>query len=557
MIRPHPALRSAPPSSPPRRTVRAAALAAACALALAACGGGDGDGTGEGSFPGGSTGLPDQTGCFYRYTLMQPPVSTGADPLLASQWHLDNTGQTGGTAGEDIRAFAAWSATRGAGARVAVVDDAVETLHEDLLPNVVAGGSYSYRPGTVGSSYPLPCAIGDDHGTAVAGIVLARDGNAAGGAGVAPRAALVGYSALATGFDADIADALTRGLAANGVYQNSWGSPDTGTLGTVTASFYAAIEAGIASGRGGKGAVYVFAGGNGGCYSLDSQGNCLQETAGLDGYLNHRGVIAVCAVDHRGRKPEYAEIGANLLVCAPSSNDADTARITTTAPRDAYRSDFSGSSASTPMVSGVVALMLAANPDLSWRDVRLILARSARRNDAGDAGWVESGFGPAFNHKYGFGVANAEAAVALARGWTTVGGAVSLRSCGPYARSLNIALPDAVGSVLAPREDTVIVGSECAISTIEYVEVEFSATHAYSGDLRIELVSPHALSSVLALERSCGADGDACGSYDGWRFGSVRHLDEPPGGGWRLRVTDAQPLDTGTWRGWTLRIWGR
>ena len=73
------------------------------------------------------------------------------------------------------------------------------------------------------------------------------------------------------------------------------------------------------------------------------------------------------------------------------------------------------------MVSGVTALVLAANPNLSWRDVRLILARSARRNDAGDPGWVSSGFGPAFNHKYGFGVANAEAdTIARAAGLDSV-----------------------------------------------------------------------------------------------------------------------------------------
>jgi len=544
-------------SSPPRslrRTITEALAGAICAAAIAGCGGG---GSSSDEPDSGSGGLPDQSGCYYRYVLTQPPLLTGTDPLLASQWHLNNTGQTGGTAGEDLRAFAAWSVTRGDGARVAVVDDAIDTLHEDLAPNAVPGASYSYRPGTVGSAYPLPCAAEDDHGTATAGIVLARDANAVGGAGVAPRAALVGYSALATGYDADIADALTRGLPANGVYQNSWGSPDDGKLGTVASSFYAAIETGIASGRGGKGAVYVFAGGNGGCFALDDQHRCMEETSGLDGYLNHRGVVAVCAVDHEGRKPLYSETGANLLLCAPSSDDTDTSMITTTAPKDRYRSDFSGTSASAPMVSGVVALMLSANPNLSWRDVRLVLARSARRNDANDAGWVTSAFGPAYNPKYGFGVANAEAAVALARGWTSVGTSASLKSCGPYARTPNVALPDASNAAVSPREDTVVVGAECAITQIEYVEVEFTATHSYSGDLRVELVSPHALTSTLALERTCEGTGDACGAYDGWRFGSVRHLDESPLGSWRLRVTDAQPLDTGVWQSWRLRIWGR
>ena len=44
-------------------------------------------------------------GCDLQYTLTDNPVLTGADPLLGDQWHLRNTGQTGGVAGEDIRAF--------------------------------------------------------------------------------------------------------------------------------------------------------------------------------------------------------------------------------------------------------------------------------------------------------------------------------------------------------------------------------------------------------------------------------------------------------------------
>ncbi len=536
-----------------RRSPRSAALLAGSLLALlAGCGaGGDSGGPATG-------GLPSQSGCFYRFTLTTPTPLEGVDPLLASQWHLNNTGQSGGTAGEDLRAFAAWSVTRGEGAaRVAVVDDAVDVLHEDLAPNVVAGASFSYRPASLGSVYPLPCSSEDDHGTAVAGVAVARDANAVGGAGVAPRAPLVAYSALATGFDADIADALTRGKADNGVYQNSWGSPDGGQLGTVSSLIGAAIDNGIATARSGKGAVYVFPGGNGGCYATDSGGGCYNERTGLDGYLNHIGVIAVGVVDHRGRRPLFGETGANLLVSAPSSNHSGGAAITTTRPKDAYRSDFSGSSASAPMVSGVVALMLAANPELTWRDVRLILAQSARRNDPLDPGWVDSAFGPAYNSQYGFGVADAQAAVAMARGWVSVGGSSTLRRCGPYERNPNLALPDANGATLSPREDAVAVDAGCAVTRIEYVQIEFTASHAYSGDLRIRLISPNALTSELADERVCDGDGDACGSFDGWRFGSVRHMNEPAAGTWRLQVTDAQPADTGVWQRWRLTIWGR
>jgi hypothetical protein len=75
---------------------------------------------------------------------------------------------------------------------------------------------------------------------------------------------------------------------------------------------------------------------------------------------------------------------------------------------DTYRSDFSGTSASTPMASGAVALMLAANRALTWRDVRLILAATARKNDPDntdpDLGWVTGTGGRRdFSPLYGFG----------------------------------------------------------------------------------------------------------------------------------------------------------
>ncbi len=539
-----------------RRAARAAASATLAATLLAGCGGGGDDGGGSGGSSSGG-GLPNQSGCFYTYTLTEPAQPGGADPLFPRQWHLQNTGQSGGTAGEDIRAVAAWAATKGLGARIAVIDDAVETLHQDLWPNVVANASFSYRAASRGSAWPLPCSIDDDHGTAVAGIAAARDDNGLGVVGVAPRAGLVGYSALQTSSDADITDALNRGLADNGVYNNSWGSPDDGLVNPAGASFLAAIDNGIATGRGGRGAVYVFPGGNGGCYALDNFGRCVSETTGLDGYLNHRGVIAVCAVDHRGRHPSYAEPGANLLVCAPGSDTSVTSSITTTKVLSAYRDDFGGTSASVPMVSGVVALMLSANPNLTWRDVRLILAQTARRNDSADAGWAAAADGRAYHPKYGFGVVDAQAAVAAARTWTSVGGSTTLRSCGPYARFPNLPLPDAAGSLLAPREDTAIVGAECTITRIEYVEVAFTATHTYSGDLRVRLISPRGYVSELAGGRICDGFGDACGRYDDWRFGSVRHLGEPAAGGWRLEVTDTQADDLGTWNAWSIRIWGR
>ncbi|MEZ5738191.1 MAG: S8 family peptidase [Burkholderiaceae bacterium] len=506
------------------------------------------------------TGLNEKS-CTLQYTLPQAGTATGTDPLLANQWHLQNTGQFGGKPGEDLRAIAAWALNRGDGARVAVVDDAIEVTHLDLLPNVVAGASFNYRAARFGTAYPLPCFTGDDHGTAVAGLVAARADNNLGGAGVAPDVQLVGYNPLSTNVDADIADALTRDLQANDVFHNSWGAPDSGPLYPAEALFVNAINTGLASGRGGKGSVYVFPAGNGGCYARAADGSCYRESSNFDGYVNKLGIITACAVDNQGRAPYYVERGANVMICGMSSGSS--IGITTTDIENRFRNNFSGTSASAPMVSGVAALILAENPSLTWRDVQQVMLRSARKNDPADAEW-RSEFGLDFNPKYGFGVADAQAAVTLARSWTSIGGSESLVSCGPFTRAPNLDLPDppllannTSGTPVTVTDTNPVAG--CPINKIEFIEIRLTADHSYSGDLRVDLVSPNGLVSELAYERVCpdSGGGDPCGSYTDWPFGSVRHMDEPVDGDWQLRVTDVQARDSGRFNTWSLRFFGR
>ncbi len=555
---------------------------------LASCGGGS-----DAPAPAPSSNL-NEPACPIQYSVTDTPMLAGADPQLAQQWHLNNDGTVTGRSGEDLHAFGAWTVTKGEGVRVAVIDDAIEITHEDLAPNVVAGASFNYRQARRGNSWPLPCNSEDGHGTSVAGLIVARDGNALGMAGVAPRASLVGYNALATALDTDVSEALNRELTLNSVFNNSWGSPDDGFLHPAEPSFVAAIEHGITHGRGGKGAIYVFPSGNGGCYNPDLQSTpavepCVRENSNYDGYVNKLGIIAACAVDSNGRQPFYGERGANLLVCAPSSNLPPEAsngftntRITTTAIQDQYRSDFTGTSASTPMVSGVVALMLAVNPELTWRDVRLILASSARRNDF-PAGapplpapeWLPA-FGPAFSHKYGFGVADAAAAVDLARNWTSVGGRSSLLKCGPHVQPVDLMLADPVPGTPSPALQPVasaIAVPPCPIGRIEFVEIRFTAKsaaypgqntdHPSTGDLRIRLTSPQGWVSELADAHPCFNQLEQrvnCGAYNDYAFGSVRHMNEPVNAAdsnWTLEVTDMLSEDIGKFASWSITFFGR
>ena len=527
-------------------------------MILAGCGGAGEIGVGSSS-PAPAPVQPPVAGptsaCTITYNVTNNPILTGPDPLIAQQWHLNNTGQSGGTVGEDVRAFAAWQTTKGAGVRVWVTDDAVETIHPDLSPNVIPGASYNYL---TGSNLPLPCKSEDDHGTQVAGVILARDGNSIGAAGVAPRASLAANNALSSTADIDVANAMTRDAQLNQVMHNSWGSPDNGFLNPAETFWSQAVDTGIATGRGGKGLVYVFPSGNGGVVTLPLNKTTI-DNSNFDGYVNRRGVITVCATTDRGTQPSFGENGSNILICAPT--ETATTGATTTTIQSGYTSQFDGTSSSSPMVTGVVALMLAANPNLSARDVPLILAETARKNSPGDSAWSGNGIAR-FNHKFGYGTVDAAAAVARAQTWTSVGTAADLRSCGTFSSSPNRAIPDAAsGGSTTAISDTITV-SNCPITKIEFVDVWFTANHAYPADLRLRLQSPSGATSELADNRTCGqglvpAENPCLQNYNNWRFGSVRHLNENASGTWRFEVTDMNTADTGTFQSWSIRIWGR
>jgi proprotein convertase subtilisin/kexin type 2 len=412
---------------------------------------------------------------------------------------------------------------------------------------VVSGHSYNYRPAIRGSAYPLPCTVDESHGTSVAGIIASRGANAIGTVGIAPKAQLVGFNALSLDLSNDIADALNRDMAVNAIYNNSWGSPDDGIMNPAEPSFLTAIQTGLQQGRLGKGSIFVFPAGNGGCYTVTGSGACQKDNSNFDGYVNHLGIITVGAVDQYGRQPWYGERGANVLISAPAGDG--TVGITTTAISNSYRNDFAGTSASAPMVSGVIALMLGVNPKLTWRDVPIILARSARKNDATDSEWSGR-----FNHKYGFGVIDASAAVRMANSWTSVGDSSTLKTCTLSSES-SAPIADAGSALLSTLRL-----SGCAISAIEYVSVQTRLDHEYSGDLQIELRSPQGTTSVLATPRLCGAserNQNLCGSLAAWTFGSVRHLDEASSGDWQLLVQDRQSGKSGSLQGWTLTVYGR
>lgn len=508
-----------------------------------------------------------------------PPISPGPDPLLSRQWHLFNTGQDGGVPGMDIGLQAVRETGRGV--LIAFVDGAVQIGHPDLVANLYTLNgmlpSPDPSPPPAAPDAPYNPAAGqwdDAHGTAVVGLAVGRADNSLGGRGVAPQAKFVAYDGISSG---RVALALQSAVALGAdIVNNSWGSRDSATgqgasYQSADSAWREAMGAATAQGRQGRGAVVVFAAGNGGS----------DDDSNRDGYASHPGVLAVGAVDHRGRPSTYGEPGANILVSAPamsllrtSEGQADIWTTDIAGPRglaggtQADRADYTvfagGTSAAAPMVSGVVALMLQANPALTWRDVRWLLARTARSADLSPEQAEPSPMNAhGFHPRVGFGRVHAADAVTAARGFA---GLPLERQCDSGVLPVEQAIGDAPAPALVVS--TQLEG--CDLKIVESVQVSLVVDHAYGADLDVVLISPSGTRSQLARPHACASDRpEPCGDLSkGWTFHSVRHMGEAASGAgpgpsqgplnkrWHLKLKDGQSADVGFWRSWRLLITG-
>ena len=473
------------------------------------------------------------------------------DPLYACQWHLSSSER------QDINLGSVWTdGIKSEGINVAIVDDGMYHAHEDLQGNVDIDLNFDY-----GDNEDIYSRF-EHHGTHVSGIVAGRD-NDIGVRGVAPRATVYGYNFLGgrNSTVLNLLDAMTRNAEETAVSNNSWGWSDGPGLSPSLSFWRQAIRYGTTFGYDGKGTFYTFAAGN---------GHLLGDDSNLEEYSNDYGVTAACSVNREGTRAGYSEMGANLWVCAPSndrpSNLGGVNGILTIENSDRYHHDFGGTSAAAPIVSGVAALTRDANPELTWRDIKVILAASAQKNDLESPGWddgapmhpVSSTDRYSFNHEYGFGVVNAEGAIDLAKRWTNL---PTSQSTTVQSDLLGVTIPD-VPADGDPSTFTHTLTVDSGIGFTEFVEVTLSFEHDSFRDLEILLESPSGAISRIAVPFNTY---DALNAFFGFafeplhgsfQFGSAKHLGEDPNGEWKLHVTDRIPSVDGTFVGFGITVYG-
>jgi len=288
------------------------------------------------------------------------------DPRFGELYELHNTGQNGGAADADIDAPEGWAAAglgswpATGGVRVGIIDTGIDQAHPDLSGQTVACARLE--------DVLLSGQCDDDngHGTHVAGILAAKANNGIGVAGVAFNADLVVCKALddsGSGSIADVASCIDWAVSQGAKVISM--SLEGGASATLQDAVAAAWD-------NGNGAVIAAAAGNEGDDTL----------AYPAAYAE---VVSVAATDNRDAHADFSNANPEVEVAAPGVD------VLSTVPGGGYGL-LSGTSMSTPLVSGVAALLRQLHPTENATAIRFRL--DAAVNDLGAAGRDTSfGFG--------------------------------------------------------------------------------------------------------------------------------------------------------------------
>ncbi len=463
-----------------------------------------------------------------------------SDSLFSSQWHLENSGGIGLTAGADVKAPEAWDITRGdRSIVVCIMDDGVQTDHPDFSSPGKHVSPYDFGEDDLD---PRPLLSDDNHGTACAGVAVA-DENGSGVVGLAPGCAMMPIRTSGMISDSTI-EALFNHARTKGadVVSCSWGVASE--FFTLSTRMKRAISRAASDGRNGRGCVILFAAGN-----EDVPVNGTKDNKNYrSGFAIHPDVIAVSASNSHDQRSHYSNYGPEIWVSAPSSGSGGRRIVTTDrSGSSGYQlgdyttsNGFGGTSSSTPLVAGLCGLILSVNPELTANEVKDILRESSDKIDAANGNYNNQGH----SDEYGWGRINAARAVRMARDRL----APVVNRLVSFTSSPELAIPD---------NNAVGISSSISVnetSQVRSIAVSVNIEHSYQGDLQVRLTAPDG-SNTLLHDRKGGGQDDLVRAFD---------MDDTPGlsnltgqsanGSWVLSVSDRAAIDTGVFKDWGLTL---
>ncbi|MFY1027393.1 S8 family serine peptidase [Actinobacillus seminis] len=398
------------------------------------------------------------------------------------------------------------------------------------------------------------------HATEVAGIMVAER-NGEGGVGIAYNAKVASHW---VGASVASLDKMKHYDVAN----HSWGHTNNFrqqiNFSDKTKTIFDIYKPALTEGRNGLGTVIVNSAGN----ERQKGGN-----TNYSELTNVRYGIAVAAAQQNNAFETsiapYSNQGASILVTAHGSNAYSSSREIVNENGSTLGEEYArnnGTSFSAPVVSGIVALMLEANPYLGYRDVQEILALTATTKGITDSQWQRNGAknwngtGMHVSHDYGYGVVDAQAAVRLAQDWHTqhtYDNEVKLEDI-YKSGNINQAIEDNNGRQFSVKVENTAL-------QLENVSVKVNLTHSRASDLIIKLISPSGTASLL-MNRP-GKNPNEEDAHGDTTFGTSNTLDfrfntallkgEDPNGQWKLQVFDVATGQTGTLNHWSLSFYGR
>ncbi|XP_023337148.1 furin-like protease kpc-1 isoform X3 [Eurytemora carolleeae] len=469
-----------------------------------------------GGFGGGGWGQPqsprrqpEQTYSDYPY---ENPLSLN-DERWGLMWYL-NRGN-----GIDMNVQEAWeSGITGKGIVVTILDDGVEKNNPDLVENYDPMASYDVNENDNDPTPRYDLVDSNRHGTRCAGEVSASANNSVCGVGVAYNSRIGGVRML----DGDVTDAVeARSISLNNqhidIYSASWGPDDDGK--TVDGPGNLAKRAfinGIQNGRNGKGSIFVWASGNGG----RDHDNC-----NCDGYTNSIWTLSVSSATENGLIPWYSEACSSTMATTYSSGSSGERKVISTDLHNLCTSTHTGTSASAPMAAGVIALVLQANPSLTWRDIQHITVRNCHVANLRATDWRINAMGRNFSHSFGYGIMDASAMVRMAKTWTVV---PEQKSSAVNADIGRVSIPPS-----SSRSAKMQVQDSGDVNFLEHVQAHITLTALRRGDVQMYLTSPGGTKSQLLARRP--HDTSRAGFQD-WPFLTVFCWGENPKGSWLLEI---------------------